>query len=110
MKENTIHTILTDANFQKEVVENPEPVLVEFGADWCGTCHILAPIIEELGSEFKEQIKIGKLDVEANERVTGKYGIRDLPTLLFFKSGRVVDHIIGAALKVELTAKLKALL
>ena len=108
--ENTTHIILTDADFQKEVLENRGSVLVEFGAEWCGPCQILAPMIEELVSEFEGRIKVCRLDVDHNERIPGDYGIWSLPTLLFFRSGRVVDHIIGVVPKVELTAKLKAVL
>ncbi|MFQ5485919.1 MAG: thioredoxin family protein, partial [Desulfobacterales bacterium] len=88
--------ILTDSNFQKEVLECPQPVVVEFSADWSGACHIMAPMIEELAKEFKGQIKMGKLDIDDNELIARRYGICDLPTFLFFKNGQVIDHIIGA--------------
>ena len=110
MKKNTVLTTVTDASFRKEVLESPEPVLVEFGTEWCGTCHILAPVIEGLASEFAGRIKICWLDMDANARVVQEYGIRDLPTLLFFRQGQIVDHLIGAAPKAELTARLEALL
>lgn len=110
LKENTVCTILTDSNFQKEVLENSEPVLVEFGADWCGSCYILAPIMEELAVDFNGQIKIAKLDIDDNQRVAEIFGIRVPPTLLFFKNGQVVDHIIGAAPKALIEDKFNALL
>jgi len=110
MKENANYTVLNDANFQREVLESPKPVLVEFGAQWCGTCHIIAPIIEDLASAFEEQIKVCKMDVDAHERVSHGYGIQDLPTLLFFKNGQVVDHIVGAVPKNVIAAKIDGLL
>jgi thioredoxin 1 len=103
-------TILTDVNFQNEVLANPEPVLVEFGADWCGACHILAPILAQLRQEFDGQIKIAKLDVDACGRVTAEYGIREVPTLAFFKHGRMVDQISGLAPRQMIATRLRALL
>ncbi len=105
-----MYITLTDINFQTEVLEHPKPVLVEFGADWCGSSHILAPIMEELHVEFRGQITIGKLDIDANEGIKREYGIRELPTLLFFKNGQVVDHIIGTVPKSMIAAKLSVLL
>ena len=105
-----MQTTLTTANFEKEVLENPEPVLVEFGADWSGACQMLAPVFEHLHEEFNGQIKLGWLDVEAHERIAAAYGIQDLPTLLFFKQGLVVDQIIGVAPKQVIAARLRALL
>lgn len=103
-------TTLTDANFQKEVLENPEPVLVEFGADWSGACHILAPILEQLRVEFKGQAKIVRLDVDAVALVTAAYGIKEIPTLAFFKHGRMVDQITSLAPRQIIATKLRALL
>lgn len=105
-----MQTILTDANFQREVLENPEPVLVEFGADWSGACHILAPILEQLRQEFNGQIKIASLDIETYEQVAAKYGIQDIPTLMFFKNGQVVDQIIGVVPKQVIAIKLRVLI
>ena len=109
MKVETMLITLTDGNLQKEVIENPDPVLVEFGADWCGTCHIYAPMMKELAVDFKGQIQIGRLNVDKNDLATSEYGIVELPTLLFFKNGQVVDHIIGAVPKKELRDKVKAI-
>ena len=102
--------ILTDANFQKEVLESMQPVLVEFGADWYGSCHILSPIMVELADDFSGQIKIAKLDIDDNERVAKEYGIRVPLTLLFFKNGQVVDHINGPVPKRVIEDKFNALL
>lgn len=101
---------LTDKNFQKEVLEYPGPVLVEFGAEWSGACQMLAPVVEQLHEEFNGQIKLGWLDVEAQERIAAAYGIQALPTLMFFKLGQVVDQIIGVAPRQVIAAKLHALL
>jgi thioredoxin 1 len=103
-------TILTDKNFQKEVIENPEPVLVEFGADWSGACQILAPALEQLQNDFNEQIKIGWLNIETHAQTTAAYGIKEIPVLLFFKDGNVVDQIIGMAPRQVIAARLQALL
>jgi thioredoxin 1 len=110
MKQDNIYTTLTDTNFQKEVLESQLPVLVEFGADWCGTCHILAPMIEELMVEYEGKFKVGRIDVDQDKSITRGYGIMELPTLLFLNQGQVVDHIIGAVPKSVLAEKLRAVL
>jgi thioredoxin 1 len=103
-------TTLTDMNFQKEVIENPEPVLVEFGTVWSGACQILAPVLEQLQNDFNGQIKIEWLDIEAHEQITTEYGIKEIPVLLFFKEGKVVDQIISMAPRQVIAARLQALL
>ncbi len=110
MKENKNYITLTDANFQREVLESTCPILVQIGADWCGPCHIMAPMMDELSAEFKGQIRIGKLDIDENEQVAKEYGIHDLPILLFFKNGQIVDHIIGTVPKSVIADKLNAIL
>lgn len=90
---------LTDDNFQKEVLESKEPVLVDFWAVWCGPCRAIAPAVEELAREYKGRVKVGKLDVDENQQVAGKYGIRSIPTLMVFKGGQVVDQLLGAVPK-----------
>jgi len=101
---------LTDANFQKEVLENSQPVLVDFWADWCGPCHMIAPAIEELATDFEGRAKVGKLDVDANGKIAAQYGIRSIPAILLFKDGQVVDQVLGVAPKSELTNKLNDLI
>ena len=85
----------TDANFQKEVLESDVPVLVDFWAEWCAPCLMLEPIIEEISREYKDKIKVGKLDVDKNPNTAVKFGIRSIPSLLFFKNGKVEEQIIG---------------
>lgn len=101
---------LTAKNFQKEVLENPTPVLVEFGAEWSGACEMLAPVFEQLQEEFNGQIMLGRLDVDAYARIAAAYGIQNLPTLLFFRQGQVVDQIIGVAPRQVIATRLRALL
>lgn len=105
-----MQTIVVEANFRKEVLENPEPVLVEFGADWCGASHMLAPILMQLREEFDGQIKIVRLDIDACPRVAEEYGFQEVPTLAFFKNGQMVDQISGVAPRLIIANKLCALL
>jgi len=107
---NTSCRALTDNNFNREVLEYGQPVVVEFAADWCGPCHIINPIIDRLAVVFVGQIKFCKIDFDVNPVVKTTYGIRELPTLLFFKRGEVVDHIIGAVSEQKISKKLEDLL
>ena len=84
MKGNSTHINLTDANFQQEVLERSQPILVQVGVDWCGRCHIMAPMMEELFDQLKGKVRFDKLDIDENEQVAKEYGIHDLPILLFF--------------------------
>ncbi|MEW6006629.1 MAG: thioredoxin [bacterium] len=90
---------LTDENFKKEVLEAEIPVVVDFWAPWCGPCRMLAPTIDELAEEYKEKVKIGKLNVDENRNVAIEYGIMSIPTLKFFNKGHVVNEIIGVVNK-----------
>ncbi len=90
---------ISDKEFEDKVLNNDKPVVVEFGAEWCGSCHILDPVIKQLLIVFDGRIEYCKIDVDENDVTSKKYGIRDLPTLLFFKNGEVRDHIIGAVPK-----------
>lgn len=109
MAENANITTLTDDNFDDEVLDADEPVLVDFWATWCGPCRQIAPIIEDLADEFEGRAKIGKVDVDENPQVAQQYGVRSIPTLLFFKDGEVQEQLVGAAGKKPLKDKLEEL-
>lgn len=101
---------LTDDNFDSEVLSADTPVLVDFWADWCGPCKMIAPYVEELAEELDGKVKIGKLDVDGNQATATKYGIRSIPSLLIFKGGEVVEQIVGAVPKNQILSKLEAAL
>ncbi len=100
---------LTDQNFDEVVLQSDKPVIVDFWAEWCGPCRMVGPIVEEIGNDYAEQAVVGKLDVDSNPNVTRKYGIRNIPTVLFFKNGEVADKQIGAVPKSNLVNKLESL-
>ncbi len=100
----------TDTNFENEVIASDKPVLVDFWAEWCGPCKMIAPSVEEIAGEYEGKLKVGKVDVDVNQQVAMKYGIRGIPTLLIFKNGQVVDQIVGAVPKTQITARLEKVL
>ncbi|MBI3580050.1 MAG: thioredoxin [Ignavibacteriales bacterium] len=97
---------VTDNNFQAEVLKSDKPVLVDFWAEWCGPCKMVAPVVEELAKEYDGKLKVGKMDVDSNQATSMQFGIRSIPTLLIFKGGVVVDQIVGAVPKSKLAEKL----
>jgi len=99
---------ITDANFEQEVIKSDIPVLVDFWAVWCGPCKMIAPVVEELSNEYEGKVKVGKLDVDNNQNISIKYGIRSIPTLLIFKDGQKVDQIVGAIPKAQIVQKLES--
>lgn len=100
---------LTDQNFEEVVLHSDKPVIVDFWAEWCGPCRMVGPIVEEIGNDYTDKAVVGKLDVDSNPDVTRKYGIRNIPTVLFFKNGEVADKQVGAVPKSNLVTKLEAL-
>jgi thioredoxin 1 len=97
----------TDANFEAEVLKSDKPVIVDFWAEWCGPCRMVGPLVEELAKEYKDKAVIGKLNVDNNPQTAITYGIRNIPAILFFKDGKVVDRQVGAVPKNVLQAKLE---
>ena len=101
---------VTDNNFQSEVIESTLPVLIDFWAAWCGPCRMIAPIVEELSSEYDGRAKICKLDVDTEQKTAAEFGVRSIPTLLIIKDGKVADQLIGAVPKEQIAEKLDAAL
>ncbi len=97
---------LTEETFEQEVLKATMPVLVDFWAAWCGPCKMIAPIVEELATEYEGKLKIGKVDVDNHQKIAMQFGIRSIPTLLVFKGGKVVEQIVGAAPKKTVVEKL----
>ena len=100
-------TPVTDAEWQDEVLSSDKPVLVDFWAEWCGPCRIVAPIVEALAEEYADRIKVGKLDVDENPRLAQRFGVRSIPSILFFKDGEHVDTVVGAQPKASFEKKIE---
>lgn len=110
MSQSTKYLTVDEQTFQKEVVQSGKPVLVDFWAAWCGPCNTLAPVIEELAADFEGEAVVAKVDVDANPALAASFGIRSIPSLLFFQDGKVVEQVAGTAPKGALADKLRSLL
>lgn len=101
---------ITDANFEELVLKSDKPVMVDFWAAWCGPCRMVGPIIDQIGEEYEGKAVIGKVDVDANQEFAAKYGVRNIPTVLVFKNGEVVNRQVGVAPKQTYASSLDAVL
>lgn len=101
---------VSDADFTQEVLQSPQPVLVDFYADWCGPCRAIAPIVEEIAAELNGKLKVVKLDVDQNQETAMQYGVQSIPTLLVFKDGQEVERLIGYMSKSKLLSKVEPFL
>ncbi len=106
MGANTLE--ITDDNFQNEVVNSSEPVLVDFWAPWCGPCRQIAPLIDQLADEYAGSVKVGKLNIDENPQVTSQFGIQSIPTLMVFKGGEVTERFVGAPPRARITEALNS--
>lgn len=109
MADQAVHEF-TDGNFEQDVLSSEVPVLVDFWAEWCMPCRMLAPVVDELAQEYDGRVKIGKVDTDGNREVSMKYGIQSIPTLILFKGGEEAGRVTGLASKQDLATKLDDLL
>ncbi len=98
--------VLSDDSFENEVIKSDVPVMVDFWATWCAPCRMIAPVVEEMAREYDGKAKVCKIDVDANPMVASKYGIMSIPSILFFKGGKLVDKVVGAVPKNQLVSRL----
>jgi thioredoxin 1 len=101
---------ITDSNFEEKVLNSEHPVMVDFWAEWCGPCRMVGPIVEELSKDYEGKAVVGKLDVDTHQEYAAKYGVRNIPTILFFKNGELVDRKVGVAPKENYSEVLDNLL
>jgi thioredoxin 1 len=100
----------TDSNFEELAMKSDKPVLVDFWAEWCGPCRMVAPLVAEIAKEYEGKAVVGKLDVDSNPEIATRFGIRNIPTILFLKNGEVADKQVGAVPKSVLASKIEGLL
>ncbi|MEJ6711657.1 MAG: thioredoxin [Flavobacteriales bacterium] len=101
---------ITSANFEETVLKSDKPVLVDFWAEWCGPCRMVGPIVDELHTDYEGKAVVGKVNVDDQQEIAAQYGIRNIPTILFFKNGEMVDKNVGVAPKADLAKKIDALI
>jgi thioredoxin 1 len=101
---------INDSNFDEIIVNAGKPAIIDFWAEWCGPCRMVGPLVAEIAEEYKDKIVVGKLDVDSNPEVSARFGIRNIPTILFFKNGEVVDKQVGVVPKTNIVSKLEAIL
>jgi thioredoxin 1 len=107
MAENGKAVTITEENFATEIEQGSGLAMVDFWAAWCGPCRMVAPIVEQLAGEYDGQVKVGKVDVDANQRIASRFGIRSIPSILFFKDGQLIDTVVGAVPKPALEQKIR---